>query len=602
MSKLFPVFTFALLFSFSLSKAQVNDKRFAGLDTTFARVLKDWKAAGFAVAVIEKNKIVYTKGFGYRDYEKKLPVTPNTLFAIGSCTKAFTSSLLGLLQKDGKLDFDKPVRDYLPDLKFYNDAMNSMVTVRDMMCHRTGLPRHDLSWYFFPTTRDSFLYRIRFQEPTAGIREIYQYNNFMFLAQGVLAEKLSGRKWEQLIKQRIFDSLGMVQSNFSVKDMEKSSDAALGYTVEKDSIMEKIDYFNIDAMGPAGSINSSVTEMANWVITWIHGGKFNGKQVLPASYTSQAISSQMVSSAGVPDKENPDVHMSAYGFAWSLSSYRGHYRVQHGGNIDGFSAITCFYPSDSIGIVVLANQNASAVPGIVRNILSDRMLNLSRKDWNTSSKKIADKAKADAKQAEAAKSSTAKKNTKPGYDWKSYEGLYTHAGYGSFDVSAANDSLFAYTPNFKIWLRPYYYDIFEGFDVDKKTGIDTTNKNFPRIHFEMNTQGEIESLSCELQAGIKPLVFKRSPKAKPLTKEDLQKYVGEYELPGMTVKVEIRNENVLFVVVPGQPDYETIPVGNHEFKLKILSGYSIKFELNEKAESVAASFIQPNGTFRAKRK
>lgn len=602
MCKLFSVFTFAFLFSFCLSKAQVNDKRFAGLDTAFARVLKDWKGAGFAVAVVEKNKIVYAKGVGYRDYEKKLPVTPNTLFAIGSCTKAFTSSLLGLLQKDGKLDFDKPVRDYLPDLKFYNDAMNSMVTVRDMMCHRTGLPRHDLSWYFFPTTRDSLLYRIRFQEPTAGIREIYQYNNFMFLAQGVLAEKLYGRKWEQLIKQKIFDSLGMVQSNFSVKDMEKSSDAALGYTVEKDSIIEKLDYFNIDAMGPAGSINSNVNEMANWVITWIHGGKFNGRQILPASYVSQAMSSQMVSAPGIPDTANPDVHMSTYGFAWSLSSYRGHYRVQHGGNIDGFSAITCFYPSDSIGIVVLANQNASPVPGIVRNILSDRMLNLPRKDWNTTNKKAADKAKADAKEAEKTKSAAIKKNTKTVYDWKSYEGLYTHPGYGSFDVSVENDSVFAYVPNNKIWLRPYYYDIFEGFDVDKKTGIDTTNKNFPKIHFEMNTQGDIESLSCELQAGIKPLVFKRSPKAKPLTKEDLQKYVGEYELPGMTVKAEIRNENVLFIIVPGQPDYETIPVGNHEFKLKILSGYSIKFELNEKGESIAASFIQPNGTFRAKRK
>ena len=126
-----------------------TDARFKGLDTAFQRVLRTWHAAGFAVAVIEKKKVVYAKGFGYRDIAGKLPVTPNTLFAIGSCTKAFTATLVGKLQQDGKLDIDKPVVNYLPALKFYNDAMNNTITLRDMMSHRTGLPRHDLSWYFF---------------------------------------------------------------------------------------------------------------------------------------------------------------------------------------------------------------------------------------------------------------------------------------------------------------------------------------------------------------------------------------------------------------------------------------------------------------------
>src|SRR6185436_11887011 len=165
------------------------------------------------------------------------------------------------------------------------------------------------------------------------------------------------RKWEQLIKEKFFDSLGMNNSNFSVKDMERSNDAALGYYVKKDSIIDKLDYYNIDAMGPAGSINSNVTEMSNWVITWINGGKFNGKQILPPQYVNQAMSSQMVAAGALPDKENPDIHLANYGFGWLLSSYRGHYRVQHGGNIDGFSANVTFYPSDSIGIVVLVNQN-----------------------------------------------------------------------------------------------------------------------------------------------------------------------------------------------------------------------------------------------------
>jgi len=602
MRKILLLLVVVLLIINSKSVAQTTDKRFAGLDTAFARVLKDWKAAGFAVAVIEKNKIVYSKGFGYRDMEKKLPVTPATLFAIGSCTKAFTSSLLGLLEKEGKLELEKPVRNYLPELKFYNDIMNDQITVKDLMCHRTGLPRHDLSWYFFTTTRDSLIQRIRYQEPTAGIREVYQYNNFMFLAQGVLAEKLYNRKWEQLIKEKFFDSLGMTTSNFSVKDMERSNDASIGYYVKKDSIIDKLDYYNIDAMGPAGSINSNVTEMSNWVITWINGGKFNGKQILPSQYVNQAMSSQMIASGALPDKENPDIHLSNYGFGWSLSSYRGHYRVQHGGNIDGFSANVTFYPSDSIGIVILVNQNGSTVPGIVRNLISDRMLNLTRNDWNTYLKKNDDKAKASAKDAANKGVPNIKKNTKLTYDLKTYEGLYTNPGYGTWDISVLNDSLFAFLPNNKIWLRPYYYDIFECFDVDKKTGIDTSDKGFPRVHFTMNIQGDFESLTTDLQGGIKPIEFRRSAKTAPVKKEELQKYLGDYELSStVTVKVYLKNETTLYVFVPGQPEYETVPIGNHEFNLKVLKGYSVKFDV-EGEKVTGLSFIQPNGIFKAKKK
>ncbi|MES1223802.1 MAG: serine hydrolase, partial [Bacteroidota bacterium] len=528
------IFLFLVAFEFICfnSSGQNTDKRFTGLDTTFNRILKDWKAAGFAVAVVEKNKIVYAKGAGFRDLEKKSPVTPNTLFAIGSCTKAFTASLIGLLQKDNKLEYDKPVRDYLPELKFYNDAMNDQVTVRDLMCHRTGLPRHDYSWYLFPTTRDSLIQRIRYMEPTAAVREKWQYNNFMFLAQGVLAEKFYGKKWEKIVKEKIFDSLGMNTTNFSVSDMEKSSDAAKGYYVRKDSLITAMDYYNIDAMGPAGAINSSVNEMANWLITWINGGKFNGREVLPAQYVSEAASSQMVSGGGLPDKENPEIHLSTYGFGWSISSYRGHYRVQHGGNIDGFSAITCFFPSDSIGIIVLTNQNGSTVPAIVRNILADRMLKLVRKDWNGDLLKADIKAKAQAKETEKNKTPTAKITGPLTHPLKDYEGLYSNPGYGTIDISLKNDSLFAQLKNNRYWFKHAYYDIFNVYDVDKKYGIDTTENNTP-FQFQMSKAGEINSVEVELQQGIKPIQFVKTLKAVSVEASELQKYVGEYELSGV---------------------------------------------------------------------
>lgn len=328
----------AALFSASAQKTKKAADRFAGLDAQLEKVRQDWKAAGFAVAVVEKDRIVYSKGFGYRNWEEKLPVTTNTLFAIGSVTKSFTSSLIGLLQKDGKVDYDKPAHSYLPALSFYNDALNNDVTLRHMMSHQTGLPRHDFSWYFFPTSsRDSMLQRVRYQEPTAGVRARWQYNNFMFTAQGVIAEKLMSKSWEDAVRTSLLQPLGMTQTNFSISDLEKSPDASLGYGLRGDSAIRKLPYHPIDAMGPAGSINSSVTEMAAWLTAWINGGKYKGKEVLPLPYVTEAITPQAIVSPGLPSKEKPDLHFSTYGFGWMMSSYRGHYRVEHGGNIDGFS-------------------------------------------------------------------------------------------------------------------------------------------------------------------------------------------------------------------------------------------------------------------------
>lgn len=579
----------------------LND-RFTGLDTAFERVLKDQLAAGFAVAVVEKDKIVYAKGFGFRDYEKKLPVTANTLFAIGSCTKAFTSSLLGILQKEKKIDFDEPAVKYLPSLKFYNEDMDKHISIRDMMSHRTGLPRHDYSWYLFKTnSRDSLLQRIRYHEPSFGIRERWQYNNFMFLTQGLIAEKLTGKSWEENITTYLFRPLGMTRSNTSIEALTKDPDAAIGYGIKKDSIIDKLDYYPINAMGPAGSINSSVNEMAKWVITWINSGKYEGKEILPASYVNTAMSAQMVSGSGLPSKERTDVFFSSYGMGWSLSSYKGHYRVEHGGNIDGFSASTCFFPTDSIGIIVLTNQNASSVTSIVRNMIADRLLKLPYFDWNKDILESNKKAKEAAKAAEKTTSSNQQKNTRPSHTLQNYEGIYTHPGYGSMELIVRNDSLFGYIgANDVTWLKHYHFDIFSPFNVDKDGSIDTSANSPLKFQFFMNEAGEINALSLKLEPTLDALKFYRSPRTIKTNAGDLQKYAGDYELNGVTVKVSVKS-NTLFTLVPGQPEYEMSALGNDRFALKIASGYYVQFEVKDN-DVTQLTFQQPNGNFVAKRK
>ncbi len=591
-----------LCLSVTAQKKKTSTDRFAGLDTAFARVLKDWKAAGFAVAVVEKDKVIYAKGFGYKDWASKVPVTANTQFAIGSCTKAFTASLIGLLAKEGKLDIDKPVRNYLPALHFFNNDMNNNVTLRDMMCHRTGVSRYDYSWYFFPSrSRDSLLQRVQYMEPSEPLRSKWQYNNFMFMLQGLVTEKLSGKSWEDNIRERLFQPLGMTNSNTSLAEWMTAKDLSLGYTIKHDTLIDKTDYYDLSGMAPAGSINSSVNDMAKWVSLWINGGKYQDKEIIPAPYISEAISSQMVINGALPGKEQPDVYLSNYGFGWILSSYRGHYRVEHGGNIDGFSANTCFFPADSIGIIVLSNQSSSQVPSLVRNLVADRMLKLAYNDWETAFYSRDTAARAKGKLVAKTVVSNRKKGTHPSHSLSDYTGSFATQGKESFNIELQHDSLFLHTPIQSLWLRHYHYDIFNLWDKDDIKDNDTSNTDGLKISFVTDEAGNIISATIPLEETAKPIVFTKTEKAKLLSRDSLQKYVGDYTLSGTNLKVYIKGENTLYVFVPGQPEYELIPVGDNRFNVKVLTGYSAQFTANAKGEITTMVLVQPNGSFSATR-
>ena len=581
-------------------KKNFTEKRFAGLDTAFARVLKEWKAPGFAVAVIEKNKLVYAEGFGYKDWEAKTPVTANTQFAIGSCTKAFTASLVGLLARDGKADIDKPVRNYLPALNFYNNEMNNNITLRDMMCHRTGISRYDYSWYYFPSaSRDTLMQRIQYMEPSEPLRRKWQYNNFMYLLQGVVVEKLTGKSWEDNIRERLFEPLGMTNSNVSLSEWMKAKDIAVGYGLKQDSIINRSDYYDISGMAPAGSINSSVNDMAKWLTVWVNGGKYNGKEILPAPYLGEAISSQMVIGGALPSKERPDNFLSNYGFGWMIASYRGHYRVEHGGNIDGFSASTCFFPSDSIGIVVLCNQNGSNVPGMIRNLMADRLLGLKYRDWQSQFFSADTAGRNKAKEAKKSAAADRKRGTSPTHALKEYTGSYTSGGKETFEIVAQKDSLFINLPRQQFYLRHNNYNVFNLWDNENAAENDTSGAEGLKLMFQMDEAGNIVSASLPLEGSVKPIVFTKGIKATPISKDSLQRYIGDYSLGGTVVKVYVKEENTLYVFVPGQPEYELVATDKDKFLIKGLSGYSLIFSGNAKGEIADVTFVQPNGSFKA---
>ncbi|UUC44736.1 serine hydrolase [Flavobacterium cerinum] len=483
------------------AKANHNIDQLSGIDSVLNSVLKDQHIAGFAVAVVKGNDVIYSKGFGYRDVANKKPVTPNTLFAIGSSSKAFTASLLGILRKEGKLTFEDKAVGLLPQLQFYNDEMNRQITLRDLMAHRSGLSRYDLSWFLFNTqNRDSIIARVKYMKPTAAVREKWYYNNFMYLAQGMITERFTGKTWEQNITEKFFIPLNMTRSNTDIKTFQNDNDAALPYTVEKDNTIKKIPYYNINGMGPAGSINSSVTDMANWLKIWLNEGKLNGKEILPVDYITEAVSSQMVMEAALPDKHE-DVFLANYGLGWMIGSYRGHYVVEHGGNINGFSANVAFFPSDKLGIVVLTNQSVSKVPTIITNSIADKMLKLTPFDWNGEVTAKAKKATQTKKEAQKFAL-----NTMPSHPLKDYAGSFFNPAYGTIKITFENKNLYTILGDEKIVLKHMHYDVFDPRSIDKNGKADTEQSNL-MFNFSTDLEGKIQSIGIFLDGSEKPVQF-----------------------------------------------------------------------------------------------
>ena len=260
------------------SFAQTIDvsKKLKGFDQTIEKILKDWNVPGCGIGIVVKDKLVFARGYGYRDLEKKLPVTPNTLFQIASNTKLFTATAVGFLVEEGKLDWDKPIKNYVPQIQFYNDELNANVTIRDMLSHRTGISRHDLIWYKSDFTRQELFDRIKYLEPSIPLRQGSLYNNLMYAAAGQIVDILSGQTWEEFVKSKIFTPLNMSNSMFAVEEMQKQPDFMTPYYEKRDTtiLLPYPFYTQQEGVGTCGSIISSINDLSNWLISQMHSGRF----------------------------------------------------------------------------------------------------------------------------------------------------------------------------------------------------------------------------------------------------------------------------------------------------------------------------------------
>jgi len=576
------------------------------LDPTVAQVMKDWKVPGLALAVVQNGKVILVKGYGLRDRERNLPVTPQTLFAIGSITKSFTVTTLGTLVDEGKLDWDKPVRDYLPGFTLYNELLTEHLTTRDMVTHRSGLPRHDLVWYSSDFSRADLVRRLRYLEPSKDLRQTYQYNNLMFMTAGYLAAQILGTTWEVAVRQRVLDPLGMTHTNLSVNDSPKSPDFGQPYGLNKvngEEVVTRIPFHNIDQIGPAGSINSCAEDMARYLLFHMNRGKFEGKQILSENNASQMQSPQMVIQGEPEFKEEGT---SSYGMAFSISTYRGHKIVEHGGAIDGFRALLAFLPQDNVGAVALINLDGSPVPGIIVDNVFDRLLGLDQIPWDQRYLEIDKKTKQQEEAAKAGGYTSPVPGTHPSHDLKDYAGQYENPGYGVLTITqegadsdnrSGNDFQMALNTKITSPLRHFHYDIWQV----PENELDPLAKTL--VTFHTDAKGLISSVSAPFEPTVKDIVFTRVPEKRMRERSFLEPFTGEYELPGQTLTISLRGNDTLVATLPGRPAMELVPDHGTTFKVTgVYSNFTIEFQQDASGKVTGAVLTEASGTSVVKKK
>lgn len=562
-----------------------------GFDAFAGKALQDFDVPGVAIAIVHNDQVILSKGYGLRNVARNLPVTPKTLFAIGSSTKSFTVVSMGLLADQGKLDWDKPVREYLPNFRLQDQFATDRMTPRDLVTHRSGLPRHDLMWYNSPFSRKEIYDRLRYLEPSHDFRTTFQYQNLMFMTAGYLAGQIADMPWESVVRERIFKPLGMSSSNFSITESQKGGDFAMPYSKVKETVKE-IPFRNIDEIGPAGSINSNVEDMLRYVRMHLTKGKLDGKQFLSESNVVQMQTPQMVIPGTLRYTETG--HQS-YGMGFFITTYRGHKVVHHGGNIDGFTALVSFAPQDNLGIVILTNMNGSPLPTVLSYNIYDRLFGLDAVDWTSRIKDDEKKAKQSADEAKQRGLTAQRPNTHPSHELKDYAGTYEHPAYGIVKISLAGDHLTAAFNNFTGDLKHFHYDVFE---VAETEGNPLSKSKF---QFASNLQGDVDRVLAPIESSVKEIVFARKADAAMSDRAFLQAFAGDYTLGNTPVAVTLQGDR-LVLTLPGQPPYELQGVSGTRFNVKGLTGYAVDFRKDSSGSASEMVFLQPNGVFVAKRK
>lgn len=466
-----------------------------GLDDYVTEAMAAWEVPGLALAVVEDDSVVYARGYGTRRRGRDAPVDANTLFAIGSSSKAFTSASLAMLSGEGKVSWDDPVHRLLPGLELHDPYVTREITVRDLLSHTSGLPRCDRVWYGTSFTREEILHRVRFCDPERSFRSRFGYQNIMFLAAGRVVARLTGERWDRFVEERIFAPLGMERSSTSVDSLRGMSNVASPHAEVGDTV-RAIEWRDIDNIGPAGSVNSSVAEMAQWIRLQLGEGSYEGERLIPAAAVREMHTPQTLIRREAPwDRTFPESHLLAYGLGWFLHDYRDRMVVEHGGAIDGMRAQVTLVPEEELGLVVLTNMGTSTGLGTALQYrVLDAYLDAGERDWAARYLAVTDSLEAEQEKQERELREARAGDTEPSLPLAQYAGTYADSLYGEIDVRHEDGTLTMAYESFEGTLEHWHHDTFRARFRDAlsaEMGLGAT-----LFTFRLDATGRVEALEA----------------------------------------------------------------------------------------------------------
>jgi CubicO group peptidase (beta-lactamase class C family) len=565
-----------------------------GFDAYMAKVLKDWNAPGIGVGIVVGDKLVFAKGYGYRDYEKKLPFTPATVCPIASNTKLFTAIAAGMLVDEGKLTWDKPVRESVPTTHFYNDQLDNSVTLRDMLSHRTGITRHDTIWYKSDFTRKELFDRLKYLEPEQPLRQTFLYNNLMFAGVGYMIELQSGKPWEQFVRERILTPLEMKSTGYTIAELESSPEHGVGFTEKRDSFdLYHIPYYaDIAGVAPCGAIVSNINDLSHWLIALMNEGKYNGKSVLPDDVLKETLQP----SIGLPNTAAEqrgywEALNAAYGMGRQTTVYRGHLMTMHGGDLPGFHSQISFLPKEHIGVIVFViGDHTAPLYNVVTYNVYERLLGLDQTPWSQRRLDIRLKDKEAGKQARAKVGEDRVPGTKPSHPLADYTGDYENPAYGVMKIGLKDNQLQFDFHKIRMPVTHFHYDRFDTAD-DEQDGQWSLN-------FRTNPQGDIDQVVTSLDEA--EAAFTRKPEK--LDPTLLTRLAGSYATPdGGTVQVTYQETTGLALVPPGSTPFPLKQVKALQFRTPQFSDMILEFVL-ENGQVKALKQKDPGGEYTLPRK
>jgi CubicO group peptidase (beta-lactamase class C family) len=548
------------------SAAAQQREPWPGYDAYVNAALATWKVPGAAIAIVRNDSLIYARGYGVRELGKRDAVTERTLFAIGSSSKAFTAAGLAMLVDEGKIRWDDAATKYLPNLQLHDAYATRELTIRDLLSHRSGLARGDLLWYGSDLDRDEILRRARFLEPSWSFRSRFGYQNLMYLAAGQVNARVANTTWDDFITTRIFRPLGMTSSNTTTRALASQRDVASPHA-EIDDTVRVIPWRNIDNIAPAGSINSHVVDMAQWVRLQLGKGKYGGRQLITSAQVEEMHTPHtIIRQDAVFRMMFPNVNFFEYGLGWFLQDYRGKKVVHHGGNIDGMSALVTMIPEDNFGMVILTNMNGSALPSVLMYKTFDLHLKAPPKDWSADRRVAYEGQVRQGREAQKRLEAQRVSGTKPSLPLAEYAGVYADSMYGEARVSEAGGKLvLTRGPAFVGDLEHWHFDTF-------RTTWRARSLGRMFVSFRLGASGKAEELAMDL--GGAPTTFKRRPEVADTTAgvtlaaADLRKYVGNFQSAAPPVVITVEEVGGrLRATVPGQPAFTMVPVTVTRFKL-----------------------------------